>query len=270
MNLAVFHADAQMIPTIRLQGVSFQAADRRPIVYPLDLDVRPGEKLAIVGPNGAGKTTLLRLLFGRLKPSSGQVLIDGRDLAAMPFATRARCFAVVAQDDLPDRRLALADYVDLGRIPHRGRVAETRHREVVAAALRLVGLDDGLASQRIETLSGGERQRAAIARAIAQEPSVLILDEPTNHLDLRSRADMLELVRGLGITVVAVLHDLALVSLFAERVAVMNEGRLVADGPPDVALASNVVHEIFAMDCFSVTNPFSGQTLLIFDKPQFD
>ena len=262
---------------IELVSVDLVAPDRRALLEGIDLGVRAGERLAIVGPNGAGKTSLLRLLFGRFAPSRGRVAIDGRDLAAIPLAERGRLVAIVGQSDQPDGRLTLHDYVGLGRIPHLGRCEGARHARVVAEACERVGLA-GLGGRRLATLSGGERQRAAIARAVAQEPAVLVLDEPTNHLDPRARADMLAsfraalarlspLARGLGVTVVAVLHDLALVTPFADRVAVLEAGSLVALGAPEEALSPATVRAVFAMDCFPFTNPSNGRPLLVFDTP---
>lgn len=251
---------------IDVASVGLVAPDGRVILDGIDLGVASGERLAIVGPNGAGKSSLLRLLFGRLSPSRGAVWIDGRDLARTPLAERGRLLAVVGQSDHPDGRLTVDDYVRLGRIPHLGRATVERHAAVVAQACERVGLG-ALASRRLGTLSGGERQRAAIARAIAQEPAVLVLDEPTNHLDPRARADILALARGLGITVVAVLHDLALVTPFADRVAVMQAGRIVALDDPVWALSAATVRSVFAMDCFPFTNPSTGRPLLVFDTP---
>ncbi|BDA84621.1 iron ABC transporter [Aureimonas sp. SA4125] len=251
---------------ISVASIHLITRDGRPILQEVDLEVAPGERLAIVGPNGAGKTSLLRLLFGKVRPSKGSISIDGRDLAQIPLVDRGRLIAVVGQSDLPDGRLTVVDYVGLGRIPHHGRCPNQRHAVVVERACERVGLD-GLGDRRLATLSGGERQRAAIARAMAQEPSILILDEPTNHLDPLARADMLDLARGLGITVVAVLHDLALVTPFADRVAVMQSGRLVAHGDPAAALSAATVRSVFAMDCFPFTNPSTGRPLLVFDTP---
>lgn len=251
---------------IDLDGVDLSTRDGRMILCGVDLQVGAGERLAIVGPNGAGKTSLLRLLYARLRPGSGRIHIDGRDLAGIAPLERARLVAVVGQSDLPDGRLTVQDYVALGRIPHRGRAAPETDRRIVAGACERVGLA-GLGQRRLDSLSGGERQRAAIARAVAQEPAVLVLDEPTNHLDPRARADMLALARGLGITVVAVLHDLALVAPFADRVAVLQGGRIVAHGAPTDALSVSTVRAVFAMDRLSFTHPATGRPLLVFDTP---
>ena len=251
---------------VRLDGVTVSSASRSAILDDLSFDIASGERLAVVGPNGAGKTTLLRVISGRIAPSTGTVRVGGTDLRRLSFAERARHIAVVVQNDAPDLRLTVADYVGLGRIPHAGFAAMEVDRRIVDAALERTGLST-LGRRKLDGLSGGERQRSAIARAIAQEPRVLLLDEPTNHLDPRARSDMLDLARTLGITVIAVLHDLSLVHPFADRVAILDGGRLIALGAPQAALAPDIVREVFDMDCFPATNPATGRTVLVFDTP---
>ena len=251
---------------VRLESVTVCTPSGPAILDDVSFDIASRERLAVVGPNGAGKTTLLRLMSGRIAPSSGTVRVGGTDLRRLSFAERARRIAVVVQNDVPDLRLTVADYVGLGRIPHAGLAATEVDRRIVDAALERTGLTT-FGQRKLDGLSGGERQRSAIARAIAQEPRVLLLDEPTNHLDPRARSDMLDLARTLGITVIAVLHDLSLVHPFADRVAILDGGRLVALGTPEEALAPDVVRAVFNMDCFPATNPATGRTVLVFDAP---
>lgn len=251
---------------LAVEGASLRLG-RRSVLDGVTLRVAPGERLAVVGPNGAGKTCLARLMAGLVGPTRGRVILHGRPLHAAPARWRALRIAAVAQNDAPDLRLSLAESVALGRVPHRGRVPSAEHARAVASALDRVGLGH-LAARRLDALSGGERQRGAIARAIAQEPELLILDEPTNHLDPRARSDVLDLARGLGVAVVAVLHDLALVAPFADRVAVLDRGRLVALAPPAEALSPAVVRAVFAMDSFTATPPGSSRGVMVFHAPQ--
>lgn len=255
-----------MSPQIELRSVSVDTRSDRRLLGTIDLCVAAGEKLAIIGPNGAGKSTLLHVLAGIRRPTDGRVLIEGRDVAGLAPVERARAIAFVSQGDHPDLRLTLADYVDLGRIPHRASVTGLRHREIVATSIAEVGLSD-FRARPLGTLSGGERQRAAIARALAQAPKILILDEPTNHLDPRARADLVDLAHRLEITVIAALHDLPLVDRFADRVAVLSRGQLVAVDRPAKALSQRLIGEIFAMDCFPAVNPATGRALMVFDTP---
>jgi iron complex transport system ATP-binding protein len=251
---------------ILIDNVHFITPDGKTLVAGITFRVEAGERLAVVGPNGAGKTSLLKLLFGRIIPSIGSVTIDGVPIHLMPPMERARTTAVVSQSGQPDMRLRVRDYVELGRIPHRGRVTAAANKTAVERAMHMVGLAK-FADVRLGLLSGGERQRAAIARAVAQEPSVLLLDEPTNHLDPRARADVMDLSCSLGCTVIAILHDLDRIASFADRVAVMAGGRLIAHGPAAEALKPETVRKVFDMDCFQVVNPTTGRQMIVFDTP---
>ena len=248
------------------RSVGYTTAAGATLLHPLSFDAVGGECLAIVGPNGAGKSTLLRLLAGRLAATQGNVTVDGRDIAALTPQDRARRIAVLAQSEPAGLALCVREYVALGRIPWRQQSAAAVHEGAVRHALSLCALERA-ADRALDTLSGGERQRAGLARALAQEPSVLLLDEPTNHLDLRGRCDLLDLVRGLGITVVAVLHELALVGRFADRVAVIDRGRLAIIGTPAVALSAKLVREVFHVDTFTAPHPRDGRPVLMFDSP---
>ncbi len=246
--------------------LGFTGALDRILVHPLSFKIGAGERVAIVGPNGAGKSTLLRLLAGRLAPTQGSVSVGTEALAGLAAPERARRIAVLAQSESATPSLNVSDYVALGRIPWRQHASADVHRAVVQQALQACGLE-GKAHRPLHTLSGGERQRAGIARALAQQPGTLLLDEPTNHLDLRARCDMLDLVRGLGITVVAVLHDLSLLSRFADRVIVINEGHMVAIGRPETALTPELVRQVFHVDTFEMAHPRGGLPMLVFDVP---
>lgn len=169
--------------------------------------VKAGECLAIIGPNGSGKTSLVRAISQELTHLKGDILLRGRSMSALSRQQRARLVAVLAQNDTPDTRLSLEDYVALGRIPHAGDVPRNVHDAIVANAIKETGLQR-LRRRSLLSLSGGERQRAALARVLAQTPDLVLLDEPTNHLDPPGREELLSLVKNKGIAVVAVLHDL--------------------------------------------------------------
>lgn len=252
---------------LQARGLCYRPESGVTLVENVGLDVRAGERLAIVGPNGAGKSTVLRMLCGMLKPSSGSVSLDGEPLDRLPMAERARRIAVVGQSDQPDAQLAVRDYVGLGRIPHAGLRRSSDDRDVVLDALERTGLL-ALQQRRMGSLSGGERQRAQLARAIAQRPHVLFLDEPTNHLDPRARGELLEFVARLGIAVVTVLHDLPLVAPFATHVAVMSKACLVALGTPGETLTAALVREVFAIDVLRLPHPDEqDRELTVFDVP---
>jgi iron complex transport system ATP-binding protein len=211
----------------------------RPVVDGIDLEVEEGEWLALIGPNGAGKTTLLRAI-ARLVPFTGSIALDGLDTRTMHRTELSRLVAVVPQDPSTPPWMTVAEYVLLGRTPHLGRLAKEGLRDREVAANALARLD--LLSYRdrlLGTLSGGERQRVVVARALAQEARVVLLDEPTAALDIGHQQQALELLDVLraesGLTLVAAMHDLTLAAQYADRMVLLDAGRIVADGaPPDV------------------------------------
>ncbi len=252
-------------PVLQLQGAAFEVAGGRTLLAPTDVSVQAGECVALVGPNGAGKSTLLRLLAARLAPTRGAVRVLGHDLADWPAAERARHVALLGQGDAVEPGLRVQDYVAFGRLPHQQRASRAQHAQAVAHALHTCSAT-ALAGRTLGSLSGGERQRVHLARALAQEPALLLLDEPTNHLDLAARADLLALVRGLGITVIAALHELGLVPGFATRAWVLHQGQLVADGPPAQALSTERVAAVFGMELVHAPHPRHGGTLWAFER----
>ena len=253
------HAASRLVGTtpalLELDGVSWGPRASQPILEPVSLAVAPGELLAIVGPNGAGKSSLLRCLYRYHRPTAGTVRLDGTDIWKMKPRDCARRIATVLQESASDFGLTVADIVELGLTPHatsfRTRGDDYDHD---TAALALLGLT-ALAARDFGSLSGGEKQRVMIARALVQRPDLLILDEPTNHLDIRHQLEVLELLRGLGCTVVVSLHDLALASAHADRVLVMDAGRAVACGRPADILTPGRIRESFAVARPSTTIP---------------
>ena len=227
-----------------------------------------GECLAVIGPNGSGKTSLLRAIDCQLPSREGDVRLYGRSIAALTRQQRARQIAVLAQNDTPDLRLALEDYVALGRIPHARDMSRREHDIIVTRAINDTGLQR-LRKRPLSALSGGERQRAALARVLTQEPKLLLLDEPTNHLDPHGRVELLSLVKSQGITVVAVLHDLSLIDAFADRVLLLSQGRAVAWDVPERVLVSQRLYPVFGLTSFTVPHPMTGKALRIFEVPGY-
>ncbi|EOW6772166.1 ABC transporter ATP-binding protein [Cronobacter muytjensii] len=249
---------------LHITGLTLRSREQGLILNDLNVSVGKGEKLAVVGPNGSGKSTLLRLLIGDATPDTGLILLEGRPLEAFSPTARARKIACLAQHDAPDPRLTLEEYVALGRTPF----ADSKNaRRIVDEIIEETGLA-ALRQRLLGTLSGGQRQRAALARALAQSPALLLLDEPTNHLDPPARAALLSLVKSKGIAVIAVLHDLAAIDDFADRVLVLHQGRQVACATPDIALQTSTIFPVFGMQSFSVRHPLDGRSLRIFDVPR--
>ena len=224
----------------------------RPVLAGVSLELSPGELVAVVGPNGAGKTTLLRAISGALPPSAGAVYLDGKALGRLSPREVARRLAVVEQRPQVGFDFTVRELVELGRLPHLkfpDRLTP-RDEEAVEEALAAVGLS-GLAGRRFSTLSGGEKQRVFLAIALAQEPQVLLLDEPTAHLDVRHQLELMELVAERaqeGLAVLAAMHDLNLAAAFADRMILLVEGRVLAQGRPEEVLTRENLRAAFGVE----------------------
>ncbi|SDW46500.1 ABC transporter ATP-binding protein [Roseicitreum antarcticum] len=218
------------------------------ILHPVSLTLNPGRVLGVLGANGAGKSTLLRLIYRFNQPQSGRVLVDGADIHRLPARRVAQRVAAVLQEQPTDFALSVAEIVALGRAPHRRSFAgpSAHDAHLVDHALDRLGLHD-FADRPFGTLSGGERQRVMVGRALAQQPGLIVLDEPTNHLDIRHQLEVLRLVRGLGATVVASLHDLNLVQGFADDLLVLAGGKALAFGPVAEVLTPDLVARAFGV-----------------------
>jgi iron complex transport system ATP-binding protein len=236
--------------SIRDVTVAFR---RRPVLDAVSLEIGAGERLALVGPNGAGKSTLLRVATGLLRPTVGDVRLRGDDVARLDRREIARRLAVVPQQASVPFATTVEEVVGLGRLPHEDpfRGPRAGDRAAVAAAIDRVGVGHLLGRDARE-LSLGERQLVLIALAVAQDAPVLLLDEPTVHLDLRHQVETMELLVDLnerdGTTIVAVLHDLRLAAHFFPRIALLDGGRLVADGAPGEVLVPDRIWEVFGVD----------------------
>jgi iron complex transport system ATP-binding protein len=236
--------------SIRDVTVAFR---RRPVLDAVSLEIGAGERLALVGPNGAGKSTLLRVATGLLRPTVGDVRLRGDDVARLDRREIARRLAVVPQQASVPFATTVEEVVGLGRLPHEDpfRGPRAGDRAAVAAAIDRVGVGHLLGRDARE-LSLGERQLVLIALAVAQDAPVLLLDEPTVHLDLRHQVETMELLVDLnerdGTTIVAVLHDLRLAAHFFPRIALLDGGRLVADGAPGEVLVPDRIREVFGVD----------------------
>jgi iron complex transport system ATP-binding protein len=225
---------------------------QRWLVSGASLKVRSGEFWALVGPNGAGKTTLLRMLGGELKPTHGEVRLDGRQLSEWRSVELARVRAFLSQHRQGNFPFTVREIVMMGRIPHLRGLRESAHDQaVVTEALRKVDMG-GMAERAYPTLSGGEAARVDLARVLAQEPRLLLLDEPTNHLDLRHQFEVLALGRQLaddGCAVISVLHDLNLGALYADHMTLMRDGECVAHGDPEDVLTAELIEQTYGLQC---------------------
>ena len=239
------------------------------IVDRADLAVAAGTVTGLIGPNGAGKSTLLRCLYRALRPTAGAVHVGGDDLWRLTARQAGRRTAVVTQDHDLDNDFAVTEIVAMGRTPHKGILDRdtTTDRAIVADALSRVRLDR-FAHRRFATLSGGERQRALLARALAQQAPVLLLDEPTNHLDIGAQLELLDLVRGLGLTTIAALHDLDHATAYCDQLVLLHHGSVIATGPPTEVLTADRVQHVFGVRSAVVPHPLTGRPMFVTAPPE--
>ena len=243
--------------SIQLKDVAWSPYRNKPLLKPITIEVHAGEFLAIVGPNGSGKTSLLRCLYRTNKPSSGTVLLDGKDIWSLSPRQCAQRIATVLQDTGGEFGLSVFEMVEIGLTPKSlvwGR--SDQDFQIVESALTLVDAAH-LAERSFGSLSGGERQRVMIARALAQRPDVLVLDEPTNHLDIRHQLDVLTLLSKLPCTIIVSLHDLALASAYADRVLVMQNGEMQACAPANDVFTQQRIKQVFDVDTIIDEHPIT-------------
>ncbi len=237
---------------------------RHRVLDGVSLHVEQGEWLGLIGPNGSGKSTLFGTLTGQVGVESGEVLIAGRPLGSRSPREQAKVLALLPQSPPPPVGITVWELVMQGRHPHRGalRFTDRADRAPVADAIAMVGLD-GFEDRYVELLSGGERQRAWMAMTIAQAAPILLLDEPTTFLDLGHQFELLELVDDLrrrrDLTVVTVLHDINQAARFADRLVVLDDGRIVADGRPAEVVTEALLRERFGVAASVGIDPITGR-----------
>jgi iron complex transport system ATP-binding protein len=249
---------------VRLEGVTVRI-DGITIVDGVELVAESGQMVGLVGPNGSGKSTMLRTIYRALRPAAGAIHLDDDDVWRLSARQSAQRSAVVAQEAPSEFDLTVSEVVTMGRTPYK-RLLErdsTEDARIVADALARVEMSE-FAERAYATLSGGEKQRTLVARALAQRSQVLILDEATNHLDIHAQLGLMELVRGLGVTVIAALHDLNLAASYCDTVCVLSRGRVIAAGSVDEVLTPSRLAEVFGVRAHCGTHPLTGRPLLTF------
>jgi iron complex transport system ATP-binding protein len=241
-----------------------------PVLSGVTLEARRGELLALIGPNGCGKTTVLRTATGVLTTTAGAVMLDGQDVRNVRPAALARRLAVVGQGATLPERFSAFEVALMGRTPHLRILQSEGKRDVDAVRAAMERADCWhLRDRMVDEMSGGERQRVLLARALAQEPELLLLDEPTSHLDIQHQVETFSLVLGLcrsqRLCAVAVVHDLTLAATFADRIALMSEGRIVADGPPADVLRPQTVAAVYGVSVRVLRHPVTGRPIVVPD-----
>ena len=248
---------------IRIKQVSFSYGEN-PVLHNIDLSVEEGEVVALLGPNGSGKTTLIKLISGVLKPSNGDIHLNGSILRGMKRRQVAQRVAVVPQQFSMPFAFTLREVVLLGRTPFHGIFSDECERDhiVVDQAMEHVGITL-LKGRFFNELSGGEMQKTILAMALAQEPKILLLDEPTAHLDINHQVEILDLVRHLnreqGVTVIGVMHDLNMAALYFERLILLKEGSIFADGSPEEVLTAETIEEVFSASVQVTMHPSTNK-----------
>ena len=229
--------------------------------------VRKGDLTGIIGPNGSGKTTLFRGITSELDIEKGEALLDGKDLTEMNQKERAREMAIVTQE-IEGANITVEDYVLMGRLPYRSTFQFFETEEDYKIAHKYLELTDvfHLKDKYMYQLSGGEKQLAAIARALTQEPKLLLLDEPTSHLDITHQAQVLNLIQRLnselGLTVLMIIHDLNLAGEYCDHLVMMNEGKLYVAGKPEEVLTYKAIEKVYNTVVIAKTNPLSKKPVI--------
>jgi len=251
------------VPILAARALRFRYPDAPGLFNDFSLEIAEGQFVSVLGPNGSGKTTLLRLLSGILAPEAGDVVMAGQPVRAMRPRARARLIAVV----LPESGLlfdfSVLEVVLMGRAPHLGLFGLEGPLDFAAAQAALADVDlVAQRNKRLRELSSGERQRALIARALAQQPRLLLLDEPTAFLDLKYRLQIHDILRRLNrersMTVVTTSHDLNLAARYGSRLVVLRGGRLAADGPPLAVLNRDLLRSVYETDARVEIDPGTG------------
>ncbi|MDF2634748.1 MAG: Iron-chelate-transporting ATPase [Pelosinus sp.] len=241
-----------------LNNINVKLGDKN-IIQDISLAVARGEFVGIIGPNGSGKSTLLRTIYRIIQPNSGSILLDGKNLKDVKLAESAKKMGVVGQFNTINFDFSVFDMVMMGRTPHKSLLGSDTPEdyEIAMEAIQKVGMEKH-AYRSFSTLSGGEKQRIILARALAQQPQLLILDEPTNHLDIKYQLQILSIVKSLGIGVLAALHDLSLAAMYCHKLYVLKEGNVVASGVPNEILTPELVRDVYEIECDIHENPDTG------------
>ena len=244
---------------ITVQDLSWSIKQKnQQILYPLSFKLKPRKILGVVGPNGAGKSTLLRLLYRFYRPTTGKIKINGIDIWQLTSRQVACSIATVLQENSSDFSLTVREIVTLGRTPYSKWLTNSNSesdKKIVQSSIDRLSLTK-FENRHLNTLSGGERQRVMVARALAQEPDILILDEPTNHLDIRQQLEILNLLKDLSITVITSLHDLNMARSNCDEILLLKDGCALGFGNPNLILSERNISEAFRVKaCHELLTP---------------
>ncbi|WP_169082962.1 heme ABC transporter ATP-binding protein [Paenibacillus sp. PL91] len=240
-----------------------QAVQGRTILNGISCSFQKGRMYGIIGPNGVGKSTLLQLLSGVDQPKQGEILLAGRNIASYPRKQLAKKLAVLQQSGLPPVGFSVREVVSMGRYPFQNWLGseEQDFEPIIDRALSAMGLEE-LEHRKMDQLSGGERQRVALAKLMAQEPTIILLDEPTTYLDIGFQVQLLDTVRAWQqereLTVIAVLHDLNLAALYCDELVVLHQGKVAAAGIPHSVLTPTLIERVYETTAAVIAHPVTG------------
>lgn len=248
---------------LTVKNLSYGVEDKI-IIENMSFQVKEGSFVGVVGPNGSGKSTLLKNIYKAIE-GDGDIHLKGRRLRAVSSRELAREMAVVSQHGSSDFDFTVKEMVTMGRYPHKGifRSYDGRDRQIVDEALKSLGLLE-MVERKFFTLSGGERQRVLIARALAQEADIIVLDEPTNHLDIRYQLQIMEILKGLDITVVAAVHDMNIASLYCDEVVALKEGKIWGVGETGEIFSKSFFKEVFQVEVEIQRNPQTNRLSVVY------
>ncbi|WP_107925532.1 ABC transporter ATP-binding protein [Lysinibacillus parviboronicapiens] len=255
--------------TLEAKQVSFSMHDQR-ILHEVSIRIKEKQFVGLIGPNGSGKSTLLKNMYRLLKPESGTVLLDEKDILKQSSKSIAKNLAVVSQETPVLFDFQVRDLVSMGRTPHK-KLFELDHEDdfkIVREALFQTGIDH-LETRSFSSLSGGEKKRVMVARALAQQAQVIILDEPTNHLDIQHQLQLMDLIQTLHLTVVAALHDLNIAAMYCDYIYVLQQGRIVCHGTPEEVLTPALLREVFGVYADIQIHHLTGKPYLTYVSEQF-
>lgn len=258
---------------IRIDNLTFSYNDKesRPVLEGINLQINSGEFFGIIGPNGSGKTTLFKLILGFLKPDSGTIKIDGDDLKNIRRKQIARKISAVMQDFLPAYDFTVQEIVHMGRTPYLGLLSgeEEKDYRVVREVIEETELG-GFEEKTFSRLSGGEKQRVLIAKCFAQKTPILLLDEFVSHLDPGHIQQLVQRVyqknKREKVTVLGIFHDINTASLYCDRLAVLNEGKIVKTGPPDLVIDEEILTRVYNAKGFVIKHPKTGKPQVLLQK----
>ena len=233
---------------VRVEGLRASQGGEE-ILHGVDLAADSGKLVGLIGPNGSGKSTLLKCIYRVLKPTAGAVWLGERELSGYSVRESAQRVAVLAQHNAYSFEFTVLDVVLMGRSPHKGPLSPDDEGDYAIAREALAAVGMASFERRLfSTLSGGEQQRVVLARALAQRTGCLILDEPTNHLDVKYQLELMDVVSGLGKTVICAVHDLNVAAMYCQRLYALKAGRIVASGTPEEVVTPEVIRDVYGVE----------------------